>query len=111
MKDVLPTTVKLGADGTFAIGKIDWPEAKVTHDPVLKKDIASYEGEITVFVPVSVPAIARGGESKLTLTVRAQPCGDKVCLIPEDHTLTIPITIDPAASTPIRHPAIFGQRK
>ena len=92
--DVVPTSIALAASARFAIGAIDWPAAKTVHDAALGKDIDTYEGELTITVPIRVAADAPVGEAALKLTVRLQACDDKTCLLPQEYVLLVPITIE-----------------
>lgn len=86
------------------VGKTQWPEPKPGQvadimDPKKKVTVPLYEGRSVIFVPVLIAADAPLGPQRLTVLVGYQVCDDKVCLQPEEVTLSIPIEVL-AAGTP-----------
>lgn len=105
---LVPSQVQVLPNGEFSVGKIKTPEPGKKLDPILKQVLATYEGRIWYFVPVTFNNDAAEGETTLTVQVKTQACDQDRCLSP--RTDEIEMTINVAVGSPddsVRHPTIF----
>ncbi|MCL2701659.1 MAG: thioredoxin family protein [Phycisphaerae bacterium] len=74
----MPADLDVQADG-FTAGPVRWPP----HQPHESRGQInnSYEDEIIVYVPLTVPDDAAPGERIVTLTPQGQLCGDDLCFM------------------------------
>jgi len=103
---LLPTTITVDGQG-FDAGAIRWPESKRVADPILKAEIAMYDGVTTAVVPMTVDKEAAAGDHTLGVSVRAQACDDRACLPPQRYDLKLPVRIDADADQAARHANLF----
>ena len=105
---LIPTSVNITPTAAFLIGKVKTPEPRKKLDPVLKQVLATYEGRIWYFVPVTVRKNATVGEAKLTMQVKTQACDQNRCLPPRTDEIEITLNITSASTLGApRHPAVF----
>ena len=105
---LIPTSVNITPTAAFSVGDVKTPEPGTKLDPVLKQVLATYEGRIWYFIPVTVRKNATVGKAKLTVQVKTQACDQSSCLPPRTDEIEITLNITSASTvdTP-RHPAVF----
>ncbi|MFG0242448.1 MAG: thioredoxin family protein [Phycisphaerales bacterium JB054] len=98
--EAIPTVVKVSGPEGMLQGRIQWPEEHVITADLggtgTPEPYAVYEGAATAFVPIQIPADARG-TLDVTVAVGYQACDDTTCDRPQNETFTVSLTIDPAA--------------
>ena len=95
-KFLLPTSLTLAPTPAATLGEIAWPAAKTLSDPVLKKPVSVYEGEVKIQIPLALAKDAAPGPLQLTWTLKTQACDEKQCYAPQNLTLTLPLKVIPA---------------
>ena len=105
---LIPTSVNIKPTAAFSVGNVKTPEPRKKLDPVLKQILATYEGRIWYFVPVTVRKNATVGQAKLILQVKTQACDQSRCLPPrtDEIEITLNVTSETTLGAP-RHPAVF----
>jgi thiol:disulfide interchange protein DsbD len=89
----IPTSVTVRGGQPFSRGgPIRGPEPATGFDPNFGIQTETYEGSVTLVVPVRVAAAAPAGAA-LTLAVTYQACTDRQCLPPATVTLTLPVSV------------------
>ncbi len=108
-KDVLPgkiaefairTRVALAERPAWvsAVGATQYPEPKPAKvaDPTGEKPsitVPCYSGRAVAFIPLVITRDAALGPATLNVVVAYQACDDKVCMMPEEVTLGVPVQI------------------
>ncbi|HEV2762780.1 MAG TPA: protein-disulfide reductase DsbD N-terminal domain-containing protein [Pyrinomonadaceae bacterium] len=90
---LIPTQVELSAEPGVTAGKPAYPEPlkkKFSFDP---QQLAVYEKEATVKLPLSVDASATKGARTLRARVRVQPCDDQACYPPRTVETTLELNV------------------
>lgn len=86
-------------DGVTAyFGSAQWPAPHETTTAGLSGSpltLLAFEGQIVVYVPVTVADDAMPGARRLRLLVQVQACDDSTCLPPEDLEATVSFEIVP----------------
>jgi len=95
----VPTSVTIGAPFARA-GAIRGPDPRSAYDPNFELRTETYDGTITLIVPVRAPETAKA--STLHAGVTYQACTERLCLPPRTVTLTVRI---PVATSPQLTPA------
>lgn len=98
--DAIPTVVTVTGPEGLLQGQIQWPEEHIITADLggtgTPEPYAVYDGAATAFVPLQIPADARG-TLELAVAVGYQACDDTTCDRPQNNTFTVALTIDPAA--------------
>ncbi len=105
---VQPTTVSTVESAQFHVDSVRAPNGTEQVDPILKKTVAVYQGEVWFVVLGTVAADAPQGDVPLTVHVRYQPCDDSRCL--EVRTVELPLVlhvVPDQAPDEGRHASIF----
>lgn len=78
-----------------------WPEFHTVKADVGDgvNDYAVFEGEFTIFVPVSVAPDASSGKHTLEMELELQACNDKTCVAPAVIPVSIEVEVVPGAPT------------
>ena len=97
-ENTIPTELRLEGDpekANFTLEEIKYPKAEEVQDEISGGKVAVYHGKIEIKATVKAKAGVKAGEQKLPLVLTLQACDEvkKVCLIPEDHDLSIPVII------------------
>jgi len=108
---VATTLTPAPAEGvTFGVAQ--WPKPIAvpvdflfTGNPV---DYQVYADRAIIYVPVTIAQDAAPGERTLDLTLMYQACDDQVCLPPERKSLSVTVSIDPAADAQIPTEGTFA---
>jgi len=95
----VPTSVTIGAPFARA-GAIRGPDPRSAYDPNFELRTETYDGTITLIVPVRAPETAKA--STLHAGVTYQACTERLCLPPRTVTLSVRI---PVATSPQLTPA------
>ncbi len=105
---LVPTSVNITPTAAFSVGNVKTPEPRKKLDSILKQVLATYEGRIWYFVPVTVHKNATVGQAKLTLQVKTQACDQSRCLPPrtDEIEIMLNVTSETTLGAP-RHPAVF----
>jgi len=91
---LIPSTVKAqSTSDAVTVGQVDAPEPKRKQDPILKKELNTYDGTIEYTVPVTISSDASNGTQTLTIDVRTQACDATSCRPPKTRSLTLPLVI------------------
>ncbi len=104
-----PKAMKIAVDesGAFkADGAPQAPKPKVAFDPNFEMNTETYEGLVTITVPLKVAADAAAGGNKLTINFTYQACDEQTCLPPKKMPLLLDATILAAALMPVASPSV-----
>ncbi len=105
---LIPTSVNITPTAAFSVGNVKTPEPRKKLDSILKQVLATYEGRIWYFIPVTVRKNAPIGEAKLTMQVKTQACDQSRCLPPRTDEIEITLNVTSASTLGApRHPAVF----
>lgn len=77
----------------FQFGKLESPEPRIKEDPILEKEVRTFEDRIRFRLPVRIAENARTGGAVFALKVKHQACDAERCLQPASTRLMLPITI------------------
>ena len=105
LDSLAPMRISLKSDAA-ALGPISYPEGRVVK--VGPDRLSVYDGTVRIDVPVKIAADAPAGRMRVTLEVRVQPCDDSRCLLPQVHTLPIPVEVTVPATSTARPGAAAG---
>lgn len=97
----VPTSVTVGAPFARA-GAIRGPDPTTAYDPNFEIKTATYDGTVTLVVPVRAPE--RATPSALHVGVTYQACTDRLCLPPRTVTLNVKAnltTVAPSTQAPL----------
>lgn len=107
--DAVLAPVPVWAD---AVGQVQWPEpypatvASLTGSGTVV--VPTYSGVSVAYLPILIASDAAPGDFDVTVEVTYQVCDDSICLAPESVRLSLPITIDPAATHPADPSDLFA---
>ena len=90
----VPTSVTIGVPFARA-GGIRGPDPTSAYDPNFDLRTETYDGTITLIVPVRAPQAAT--PSKLHAGVTYQACTDRLCLPPRTVTLSVKVSVETTA--------------
>ena len=90
---MIATTVEVASTGGVSAAPPHYPAAKQLKLAFDESQIAAWDGEIAIDVPLAAAAAAAPGEYPLEGTIRFQACNDQVCLAPATVRFTIPVTV------------------
>ena len=90
---MIATTVAVAPAGGVSAAAPRYPAAKRLKLAFDESQIAAWDGEIAIGVPLVAAADAAPGEYPLEGTVGFQACNDQVCLAPATVRFTIPVMI------------------
>jgi uncharacterized protein YyaL (SSP411 family) len=105
---LIPTTVSVFADDAITVGSITEPVPQKKLDLALKQVLATYEGRIWFFVPVTIKQTTKDGETTLRIRIKTQACDQNRCLSPRADEIEVALNI--ASNAPegvLRHPEVF----
>jgi DsbC/DsbD-like thiol-disulfide interchange protein len=93
-----PTRIELAAGQSFALGGPIRASAPATRfDPNFNINVQMYDGSATFTLPLRVSQSAAPGPATVTVTARYQVCSATLCMPPHTDTVTVPVTVGPAA--------------
>jgi thiol:disulfide interchange protein DsbD len=98
---LIATEAKVEAASALTPGAVHYPPAKKVKLGFEDGELAVYDGEAVLEIPVAAAATAPAGERTLTGAIRFQACNDQVCLAPAVVAFTIPVRVTAAAATPV----------
>ena len=105
---LLPTHVDLLPNRAFTLGKIQIPAPRKKLDSILNQVLATYEGRIWYFIPLSVDKNAEDGETTLILRIKTQACDKNRCLAPRTDDIEIKVSVAKGRTQASpRHTAVF----
>ena len=90
---MIATTVAVTPAGGVSAATPRYPAAKQLKVAFDQSQIAAWDGEIGIEVPLIAAADAAPGEGALEGTVKFQACNDQMCLAPVAVRFTIPVTV------------------
>jgi len=93
----VPTSVTIGAPFARA-GAIRGPDPTSAYDPNFELRTETYDGTITLIVPVRAPQAARA--PTLHAGVTYQACTERLCLPPRTVTLSVRVSVETTAQLP-----------
>jgi thiol:disulfide interchange protein DsbD len=82
------------------VGMVQYPEpimVKVNYTGQVE-DLPAYEGDVTLYVPVTIGDDVPAGTYDVTAAVRFQSCNETSCLFPATANVTTTLTVDAAAT-------------
>jgi thiol:disulfide interchange protein len=88
----IPTTVTVAGQTFSRAGAIRGPRATTAYDPNFEIQTETYDGTVTLVVPVRLAPDAAGTSAMLRLRVGYQACTNRLCLPPSTITLTVPVS-------------------
>ena len=101
---MIATTVEVPPAGDLSAGAPRYPAPKTLKVAFDESEIAAYDGEIEIELPLLAAAGAATGERRLEGTLQFQACNDQLCLAPATVRFTIPLTIAAGAVAPGERP-------
>jgi len=106
----IATTIEPSLPDGITPGRIQWPEEHtvVVNYTGTPAELRVYEGRAVAYVPIRVAPDAAPGERRIELAVHYQTCNDFACFPPETETVSVTITIDPAAPVASADPEVFA---
>ncbi len=90
---VRSTTIQVDANDRLTIGEVIQPDALSKADPVLKRDLQTYQGTVEFRITVTAVADAAPGTALLKSTLTTQACDDRRCLEAQQTKLSLPLEI------------------
>jgi hypothetical protein len=90
---LVPITVELAPVGGALPGPAVYPPGKLFRIAGGSEDLVVYDGLFLIEVPVRVPPAQPPGRVFLKGTLRYQACTDRICLMPRNISLRIPISV------------------
>jgi thiol-disulfide isomerase/thioredoxin len=101
----MPTRIKAPEGQPFKIaGEMELPPPCVKFDPVFNMDTESYEGEVTIAVPIQVASGAQPGKHTLLVVVAYQSCNEVRCLPLKTEKLAVEINVSRARESAVATP-------
>jgi hypothetical protein len=95
---LIPTEAKVEAGSGLTPGAVHYPAAKKVKLGFEDSELAVYDGETVLEIPVAAAATAPTGERTLSGAIRFQACNDQVCLAPAVVAFTIPVHVAAGAA-------------
>ena len=95
---LIPTTISISADDALTVGHITEPVPQKKLDTGLNQELATYEGRICFFVPVTIKHTTQNGQATLRIRINTQACDNNHCLSP--RTDEIRFTLNIASNAP-----------
>jgi DsbC/DsbD-like thiol-disulfide interchange protein len=93
----IPTSVIVTAPAGYKVGPAAYPAPKT--EEFFGEKIRVFDGKITVKVPVTPPANAKG-KQELYIKVGYQACNEKLCDPPTSVNVTGEVTVSPGTAKP-----------
>ncbi|MBL7219275.1 MAG: DUF255 domain-containing protein [Phycisphaerae bacterium] len=94
-KNLIATALKLTGSAQVTLGEVVWPAGKKATFGFAGAPLSVYEGVVRIPAKITIAKNLPAGQLKAELTLTAQPCSDKSCLLPINHKL--PLTIEVVA--------------
>ena len=82
-KFLIATQLQVDAPSGLRVGPVSYPRALLRSLKFSKKQVAVYEGRVTMRFNISVPANFSTGTAEIKAKVRYQSCDDEVCFPPQ----------------------------
>jgi hypothetical protein len=92
----IPTTVSIVAPEGIEVGPVASPPTRPFQMEGLPDEFHVFEGR-TEFTADVWATVREGGPFTFDLTVRYQACDDRQCFLPQEHTLSIEVPLEPLA--------------
>jgi len=90
---LIATEVQPGTADGITVGKIGYPAGVMKKFEFAEQPLSVYEGKLTIPIPITVAADARG-QRLLPLKVRVQACDNEKCFPPSTLDSAIAINVD-----------------
>ena len=90
---MIPTQVTIAGAPGLTMGRPVYPPAKRVKLSFEETELAVYDGETHVAVPIAIAATAAAGARTLSGQVKFQACNDQVCLAPTSIPFTALLTV------------------
>ena len=85
----IPTTVRVSSSGGVKLGAVTYPRGRNRKFSFSEGTINVYEGRVSFWFNVTVPATFRGNTVRINASVRSQACTDEVCYPPKTQRVTL----------------------
>jgi len=92
-RNLIATGLKLKGSSQVTLGKVLWPAGKKATFGFSDEPLSVYEGKIQIPAKLRIAKDLFTGQAKIDLTLTAQPCSNKSCLLPIDHKLPLTIKV------------------
>jgi DsbC/DsbD-like thiol-disulfide interchange protein len=92
-KNLIPTTVSFEPVDGLEIGAPGYPEGKPFRLKGSDSDIATYDGDVEIRLPITATAKAKSGKLRLKGKLRYQACEETSCFFPMTVALEAPLVI------------------
>ena len=92
-KNLIATELKLKGVTQTTLGDVVWPAGKKATFGFSDQPLSVYEGTVRILAKIRVAKDLFAGQTNVELTLTAQPCSNKSCLLPINHKLPLTITI------------------
>lgn len=94
MESLVPTTLTVTAEGAgITIGRVIYPEGKMTTFNFSPQPLSTYEGTTYIGLTAAVDPSTPPGDYKLKALLKIQACDDKSCLVPSETQIEVPFTV------------------
>ena len=106
----LPTRVEVtDADAALGVEAPHFPTARALKLAFSDDPLMFFEGQVVVYLPVTVSPQASPGDHPLDLLVTYQACDAQTCLLPRKVPLALTLPVRPAGSPlTLQEPALFA---
>ncbi|MBX3389380.1 MAG: thioredoxin family protein [Phycisphaeraceae bacterium] len=110
--DPVPTQIQVEAPRGLKVGPIQWPNSETLTVLWIGKPLSLefFAGKAIAFVPVQLASGVPMGNLTIPLKISIQACDESQCLMPEDVTRDVTITVKPltdVASRDVVNPQVF----
>ena len=82
-KFLIATQLQVDATNGLRVGPVSYPRALLRNLKFSRKQVAVYEGRVTMRFNITVPANFSTGTAEIKAKVRYQSCDDEVCFPPQ----------------------------
>ncbi|MGD9125264.1 MAG: protein-disulfide reductase DsbD N-terminal domain-containing protein [Desulfarculaceae bacterium] len=95
---LIPTKLKFHSPPGLRLGEPKFPQPKMHKPAFLPQAVPVYGGTLVIRTRVTVGAQTKPGQYRAQALVSFQGCNDQMCLMPQEITATIPISVVPASA-------------
>lgn len=92
-KNLIPTTLTFEKTPGIEIGAPAYPAGKPFRLKGSDADIATYDGDVEIRVPLTADAKAKAGKRKLSAKLRYQACEEASCFFPMTVAVEAPLVV------------------
>ncbi|MDX1382352.1 MAG: thioredoxin family protein [Thermoanaerobaculia bacterium] len=102
---LIPTELEIAAPPGWSVGSPRYPAHVFWTAEFEDEPLAVYEGEVSIFADLDLPADAVPGAAAVEAKVRYQACDDRQCLPPTEAVAKVEVAVGDEG--PLQHAALF----